>query len=74
MLHGDLHHDNVLTADREPWLAIDPHGVLGDPEKRAAYELDLDYVKDVLRVGNRRANELAKATLDEVREAMGMVY
>lgn len=31
VLHGDLHHDNVLTADREPWLAIDPHGVVGDP-------------------------------------------
>jgi streptomycin 6-kinase len=31
VLHGDLHHDNVLQATREPWLAIDPHGVVGDP-------------------------------------------
>lgn len=31
VLHGDLHHDNVLRADREPWLAIDPHGYVGDP-------------------------------------------
>jgi streptomycin 6-kinase len=31
VLHGDLHHDNVLQAEREPWLAIDPHGVVGDP-------------------------------------------
>jgi streptomycin 6-kinase len=31
VLHGDLHHENVLAADREPWLAIDPHGVIGDP-------------------------------------------
>jgi streptomycin 6-kinase len=31
VLHGDLHHENVLAAGREPWLAIDPHGVLGDP-------------------------------------------
>jgi streptomycin 6-kinase len=30
LLHGDLHHDNVLRATREPWLAIDPHGVVGD--------------------------------------------
>jgi streptomycin 6-kinase len=30
VLHGDLHHDNVLSAQREPWLAIDPHGVVGD--------------------------------------------
>ncbi|MGH3756528.1 aminoglycoside phosphotransferase family protein [Actinophytocola sp.] len=31
VLHGDLHHDNILRATREPWLAIDPHGVVGDP-------------------------------------------
>jgi streptomycin 6-kinase len=31
LLHGDLHHDNVLRATRERWLAIDPHGVVGDP-------------------------------------------
>jgi streptomycin 6-kinase len=29
LLHGDLHHDNVLSGQREPWLAIDPHGVIG---------------------------------------------
>ncbi|MEU7901636.1 aminoglycoside phosphotransferase family protein [Actinoplanes sp. NPDC049118] len=31
VLHGDLHHENVLAGTREPWLAIDPHGLLGDP-------------------------------------------
>lgn len=31
VLHGDLHHDNILSATREPWLAIDPHGLVGDP-------------------------------------------
>jgi len=31
VLHGDLHHDNILRATREPWLAIDPHGFVGDP-------------------------------------------
>jgi streptomycin 6-kinase len=31
LLHGDLHHDNVLRAARRPWLAIDPHGHIGDP-------------------------------------------
>lgn len=31
VLHGDLHHDNVLSATREPWLAIDPRGLIGDP-------------------------------------------
>ncbi len=35
---------------------------------------DMDYIKDVLCEGNRRANEVAETTLAEVREAMGMVY
>ena len=43
-------------------------------ERRAQYERDLDYVKDVLREGNRRANEIAQQTLAEVQEAMGMIY
>jgi streptomycin 6-kinase len=35
VLHGDLHHWNVLRAEREPWLALDPKGVAGEP----AYEV-----------------------------------
>ena len=35
LLHGDLHHGNVLAAAREPWLAIDPKGLVGEP----AYEV-----------------------------------
>lgn len=30
-LHGDVHHFNVLRAQRAPWLAIDPKGLAGDP-------------------------------------------
>jgi streptomycin 6-kinase len=30
LLHGDLHHGNVLAASREPWLAIDPKGVVAE--------------------------------------------
>lgn len=31
LLHWDLHFENVLAADREPWLAIDPKPLAGDP-------------------------------------------
>lgn len=48
---------------------LEPHR-----ERRAAYEKDLDYIKDVLHEGNKRANEIANATLEEVQAAMGMVY
>lgn len=30
VLHGDLHHDNILE-DNESWKFIDPHGVIGLP-------------------------------------------
>jgi streptomycin 6-kinase len=35
VLHGDLHPGNVLAADRQPWLAISPEPMNGDPH----YEL-----------------------------------
>jgi streptomycin 6-kinase len=31
VLHGDLHYGNVLSSERETWLAIDPKGVTGEP-------------------------------------------
>nr|ADC52796.1 putative streptomycin 6-phosphotransferase [Streptomyces griseus] len=31
LLHWDLHYDNVLAAQREPWIAIDPKPLVGDP-------------------------------------------
>jgi streptomycin 6-kinase len=31
LLHWDLHYANVLASDREPWLAIDPKPLAGDP-------------------------------------------
>lgn len=35
VLHGDLHHDNILAAG-DAWLAIDPKGLLGEPAFEAA--------------------------------------
>jgi streptomycin 6-kinase len=31
VLHGDMHHYNVLRSQRAEWLAIDPKGLAGDP-------------------------------------------
>lgn len=30
LLHGDLHHDNIISSG-SAWRAIDPHGYMGDP-------------------------------------------
>ena len=35
LLHGDLHHDNILEAGEGNWRAIDPKGLVGEP----AYEV-----------------------------------
>ena len=32
LVHQDLHCDNVLSARREPWLAIDPKPLVGERE------------------------------------------
>jgi streptomycin 6-kinase len=32
LVHQDLHPDNVLAAEREPWLVIDPKPLIGERE------------------------------------------
>lgn len=32
ILHGDLHHYNILSSDKDSWIAIDPHGRVGEKE------------------------------------------
>jgi streptomycin 6-kinase len=65
LLHGDLHHDNILSATREPWLVIDPKGIVGDP----GYDLGaflynpwpgLLELPDPARVIARRVDQLAE--------------
>ena len=36
LLHGDLHHHNILYDDQRSWLCIDPVGYIGEPEFEAA--------------------------------------
>lgn len=31
LLHGDLHHDNILLGENNQYRIIDPKGVIGDP-------------------------------------------
>src|SRR5699024_2360873 len=42
--------------------------------RRAELAADPGYLREVLAAGNARATEVADATLDEVRTAMGMTY
>jgi streptomycin 6-kinase len=53
LVHADLHYGNVLAGDREPWLAIDPRAVAGDPE-HAVPELLWARLDEVGAAGLRR--------------------
>src|SRR5690606_5307103 len=63
VLHGDLHHYNILTAPREPWLAIDPKGVIAVPAFEASAfvrnPFDLARAGDVRSLLRRRIDQLA---------------
>lgn len=64
LLHGDLHHFNILSAEREPWLAIDPKGIAGDPAYDAGALLrnpipDVYNWPDLGKIQSRRLDILA---------------
>ena len=71
IVHGDLHYLNVLAADREPWLVIDPKPMSGDPHFELAPMLwnRMDELGDAVRTGiRRRFHTLVDAAgLDEAR-------
>jgi len=71
IVHGDLHYENVLAGDREPWLVIDPKPMSGDPHYELAPMLWNRYeeLADDVRAGvRRRFHTLVDAAgLDEDR-------
>jgi streptomycin 6-kinase len=71
MTHGDLHYANVLAADREPWLVIDPKPMSGDPHYEPAPLLwnRWDELEGDIRGGVRRRFHalIDAAGLDEDR-------
>jgi streptomycin 6-kinase len=56
VVHGNLHYENVLAADRAPWLAIAPRPMNGDPHYELAPMLwnRWDEVTGHIRDGVRR--------------------
>lgn len=63
LVHQDLHGDNVLRAEREPWLAIDPKPLVGEREFGVSAVLrsaELGHGReDVRRRLDRLSSELA---------------
>ena len=73
ILHGDLHHDNILRSDRNSWLAIDPKGRVGDPASELAALIrnpidELRHAANLRRFLARRIDQLVDLTgYDRIR-------
>ncbi|MEU9553480.1 aminoglycoside phosphotransferase family protein [Streptomyces werraensis] len=69
MLHWDLHYDNVLAAQREPWLAIDPEPLAGDPGFDLWPALDSRWDDVVMKNGALR---VVRRRFDLLTEVLGL--
>lgn len=69
VLHGDLHHFNILSAERQPWLCIDPKGVVGEP----AYEIGAlirNPIPDILTAPG--LGRILKRRIEQLSEELGL--
>ena len=69
LLHGDLHHRNILAARRSPWLAIDPKGIAGDPAFEAGALLR-NPIPELLVM--ERPERVVARRIDQVADELGL--
>jgi streptomycin 6-kinase len=75
MVHGDFHATNILRADREPWLVVDPKGYAGDPaydagmaiKWRPLLALKADDLRKAVRRGLETFADAAELDRERVR-------
>ncbi|WP_271893700.1 aminoglycoside phosphotransferase family protein [Candidatus Phyllobacterium onerii] len=59
LLHGDIHHENILHSKRG-WLVIDPKGLIGDPMYDTANMFYNPLDRDDLRQSESRIAKMAQ--------------
>lgn len=70
LLHGDLHHENILYDEERGWTAIDPKGVIGDPCLEVGRYLHNQLPGDMsLREKKRRIDERVEILSSELGES-----
>ena len=66
LLHGDLHHYNLLQRASGEWAMIDPEGIAGDPGSEIARWMhnppDITEREDVLDIAAQRCRIWADVT------------
>ncbi len=66
LLHGDLHHENILYSSERGWLAIDPKGVLG-----SRYCDTVSFFINHLH-NKENPRDLLKFRVKKIEEALGL--
>jgi streptomycin 6-kinase len=78
LLHGDLHHNNIMESTEHGWLAIDPKGVVGENTYDLANVFyNPDDLPELVETPNR-INQLARDfsqffKIDEKRDRPGIL-
>ncbi|MCJ7533681.1 MAG: aminoglycoside phosphotransferase family protein [Anaerolineales bacterium] len=68
LLHGDLHHDNILAAERQPWLALDPKGLVGEQAYEVGALLRNQLPQDLK---TPQASRILRRRIDQFAEELG---
>ncbi len=66
LLHGDLHHDNILYGNNRGWCAIDPKGYVGDPLFEAG-----PFLKNPIGPDYYASSGIVQARIDTIRALTG---
>jgi len=79
LLHGDLHHQNILSARRDSFLAIDPKGIIGDIGFEISVFLNnprgwLLTNSDRREIAQRRVEQFAEAFAIKPRDLCDWAY
>jgi streptomycin 6-kinase len=70
VLHGDLHHDNILK-DGDDWLAIDPKGIIGE----AAFEIAaFDFISNREMADRQDIKKLFDARIELISNQSDLDY
>jgi streptomycin 6-kinase len=67
LLHGDLHHYNILSAQRQPWLALDPKGLAGEP----AYDI-AQMLLNPMDIDAELHRQLIPRRIDQLASELGL--
>ena len=78
LIHGDMNWGNILRGQRQPWLVIDPKGVVGDPLYDVATFLN-DPPEDLTgpelrRLLSRRIAQIAEMLGEDRARVRGWAY